>query len=203
MGKKIILQIFIGLGLGIAIVAGINYITKPYIYQGSLIDPPSPAVDFSLETGNESTFQLKEQRGNIVLLFFGYTHCPDVCPTTLYDFKQMKTSLGELSEKVKFVFVTVDPKRDTINHLNDYVTAFDTEFIALGGNYSELETVWSAYGVYREEKDVGSAGGYLVDHTARVYVIDLQGNLRLTFPFGMAPEAMTNDVMQLLEDAEL
>jgi protein SCO1/2 len=203
MGKKIILQIFIGLGLGIAIVAGINYITKPYIYQGSLIDPPSPAVDFSLEAGNESTFQLKEQRGNIVLLFFGYTHCPDVCPTTLYDFKQMKTSLGELSEKVKFVFVTVDPKRDTINHLNDYVTAFDTEFIALGGNYSELETVWSAYGVYREEKDVGSAGGYLVDHTARVYVIDLQGNLRLTFPFGMAPEAMTNDVMQLLEDAEL
>jgi protein SCO1/2 len=203
MGKKLILQIIIGLGLGIAIAAGINYIAKPYAYQGSLIDPPSPAVDFSLGSGDGSTFQLKEQRGNVVLLFFGYTHCPDVCPTTLYDFKQIKARLGKLSEKVQFVFVTVDPERDTITHLNDYVTAFDPEFIALGGDYAELETVWSAFGVYREEKDVGSAGGYLVDHTARVYVIDLQGNLRLTFPFGMASEAMTKDVMQLLEGAGL
>jgi len=87
--------------------------------------------------------------------------------------------------------------------LNDYVTAFDSDFIALGGDYAELETVWSAFGVYREENDFGSAGGYLVDHTARVYVIDLQGNLRLTFPFGMASEAMTKDVMQLLKGAGL
>ncbi len=202
MGKKLILQIIIGLGMGIAIAVGINYIAKPYAYQGSLIDPPSPAVDFSLGSGDGSTFQLKEQRGNVVLLFFGYTHCPDVCPTTLYDFKQIKARLGKLSEKVQFVFVTVDPKRDTITHLHDYVTAFDPAFIALGGDFIELETVWSAYGVYREEKNFGSAGGYLVNHTARVYVIDLEGKLRLTFPFGMAPEAMTKDVMQLLKSVE-
>ena len=85
----------------------------------------------------------------------------------------------------------------------DFGLCYSPEFIALGRDYAELETVWSAFGVYREEKDVGSAGGYLVDHTARVYVIDLQGNLRLTFSFGMASEAMTKDVMQLLKGAGL
>jgi protein SCO1/2 len=202
MAKKLTLQLAIGLTLGIVLVLGVFAFAQPYTYQGSLIDPPAPAADFALNATTGDVFHLSEQRGKAVLLFFGYTHCPDVCPTTLYDFKQVKAQLGDQDERVRFVFVTVDPQRDTLGHLGEYVTAFDPDFIGLSGDFDELQTVWDAYGVYRQEQDVGSAAGYLVDHTARVYVISPQGELRLTFPFGMASEAMTDDIRHLIAESD-
>ncbi len=184
--------------VGILVVVGIDYFSQPYVYQGSLIDPPITTDNFSLPASDGSKFELHEQNGNVVLLFFGYTHCPDVCPTTLYDFKQIKARLGENVDNVRFVFITVDPTRDSLSHLNEYMSEIDEDFIALGGDFRSLEPVWDAFGVYREENDVGSAGGYLVDHTARIYVIDKQGNLQITFPFGMSSEAMSEDLSQLL-----
>ncbi len=198
--KKLLLQTLIGLTLGLAIVVGVSYFTQPYTYQGSLIDPPAPASDFTLSANAGTTFQLSEQHGKTVLVFFGYTHCPDVCPTTLYDFKQIKALLGNQADAIRFVFITVDPERDIIEMLGEFVTAFDSEFIALSGTLDELQPVYAAYGVYRQKNDVGSAAGYLMDHTARVYVIDPNGNLRLTFPFGMAPEAMAQDLAHLMKE---
>ncbi|MBT3391109.1 MAG: SCO family protein [Chloroflexi bacterium] len=201
MKIKLIVELGIGLLVGIVLVAiGAFVFKQPYTYQGSLIDPPAPTSDFTLKANGGTTFQLSEQHGKIVLLFFGYTRCPDVCPTTLYDFKQIKASLGEQADEIRFVFITVDPERDTIDLLGQFVTAFDSDFIALSGELDELQPVYAAYGVYRQKNDVGSAAGYLMDHTARVYVIDPNGNLRLTFPFGMAPEAMTEDIIHLLKE---
>jgi len=133
-----------------------------------------------------------------VLLFFGYTRCPDVCPTTLYDYKQIMQRLGGRSDLVRFVFVTVDAERDSLEHLGAYTEAFDPRIIALGGSPEALAAVYADYGVFIQKNDLGSAAGYLIDHTARVYVVDAAGDLRLTFPFGMEAEDMADDVSYLV-----
>ncbi len=201
MTQKVSFQLVFGLIFGLALVAvGAFAFARPYTYQGSLIDPPLPAADFALDATDGSVFQLSEQRGKVVLLFFGYTRCPDVCPTTLYDFKQIIQSLGEQAQDVRFVFVTVDSQRDSLAHLGDYVQAFDPQITALSGSLEALEAVYADYGVFIQKNDLGSAAGYLIDHTARVYVIDADGNLSLTFPFGMEAEAMADDIAHLLEE---
>jgi protein SCO1 len=200
MQRNLILQLGIGLVIGMALAAaGVFALAQPYTYQGSLIDPPAPAADFSLEATDGSSYRLSEQHGEVVLLFFGYTHCPDVCPTTLYDYKQIMQRLKSNTEKVQFLFVTVDPERDSLDHLADYVAAFDASILGLSGSPAKLTEMYQNYGVFVEMKDVGSAAGYLVDHTARIYVIDQGGNLKLTFPFGMQADAMADDLMHLLD----
>lgn len=182
-------------------IAGFTIIQTGYTYQGSLIDPPIRADDFELVNYDSTPFHLSDYRGKVVLLFFGYTNCPDVCPTTLYDFKRIAQALDESSGKVEYVFVTLDPERDTPERLRQYISAFNDSFWGLTGSEEQLSRIWSAYGVYREIEQVGdSAAGYLINHTARVYVIDKNGNLRLTFPFGMPYEAMVEDVQHLVKE---
>jgi protein SCO1/2 len=193
--------IILGLGvlLGVALmITGWQYIRLPYTFRGSLIDPPVPAADFELTDQNGQIFRLSEQKGQIVLLFFGYTHCPDVCPLTLSDFKQIKSDLRDQADRVRFVFVTVDPDRDTIEVLGKYMLNFDPDFIGLTADRAILEGVWKDYGVYQAKQEVGSAAGYLVDHTARTYLIDQQGNWRLTYPFEMEYADISKDILYLL-----
>jgi protein SCO1/2 len=171
-----------------------------FAYQGVLIDPPALAPDISLVDQDGSPFHLDDQRGKFVLVFFGYTHCPDVCPITLSEFKQVKAALGERAGQVEFVFITVDPERDTPERIQGYLANFDPEFIGLTGTEQQLEEVWRAYGVYQERQDSGSAAGYLVDHSARTYLIDSQGQWRLNYPFGMGSEKMIRDVEHILKE---
>lgn len=171
-----------------------------YRFRGSVIDPPVAAADFSLRDQHGQTFRLGEQRGQIVLMFFGYTSCPDVCPTTLAQFRQMRARLGDLADRVRFVFITVDPARDTSERMQKYLGAFDPNIVGLGGSEAELEPVWQAYGVYRKVQPGSSATGYLVDHSARVYLIDAQGNLRLTYAFGVTADDMAQDARYLLRE---
>jgi protein SCO1/2 len=200
MPKNLFRQLLIGVMIGVILIAGFYFFAQPYSYQGSLIDPPLPAADFSLEKADGATFRLSEHQDKVVLLYFGYTACPDVCPTTLYDLAKMKRLMGEESAaKIEVVMITVDPERDTTEYLNIYVTSFDPRFIGLSGEEEALGAIWQDYGVYREVKEETGATGYLVDHTARVYVVDPNGNLRITFPFGMAPEAMADDLVHLLK----
>lgn len=186
--------------IGLAAVFGAGVLARPYTYQGSLFEPPVPADDFSLSDQLGDTFQLSAQRGEVVLLFFGYTHCPDVCPVTLSEYRQVSELLGDRSKHVKFVFITVDPERDNRETLRNFLDNFDVPIVGLTGEQSALEPVWEAFGVYHEKVDVGSAAGYLVDHTARIYVINKQGELQLTFPFGTSSEAMAEDITHLLKE---
>jgi protein SCO1 len=189
----------VGVLLGVALVlTGWQFIQRPYTFRGSLIDPPVPAADFELTDQNGQIFRLNDQTGKIVLLFFGYTHCPDVCPLTLSHFKQIKTDLGQKADQVRFVFVTVDPERDTADLLRQYLLNFDPEIVGLTDSRQSLESVWKNYGVYQAKQEVGSASGYLVDHTARTYLIDRQGNWRLTYPFEMGKDDILQDVLYLL-----
>jgi protein SCO1/2 len=174
--------------------------TQDYTYQGSLIDPPVPAADFELTDQHGQTFRLSDQRGKVVLIFFGYTHCPDVCPVTLSEFKQIKSKLGNQVDDISFVFITVDPERDTLEKLGDHLANFDAGFIGLSGDRSSLEEVWMSFGVYQAKQETGSAAGYLVDHTARVYAIDVDGNWRLTYPFGMESDKLFQDVRHLIQE---
>lgn len=193
----------VGLGvvIGLLVMFVVWQVTaQNYTYQGSLIDPPVEAAEFELTDHNGDLFRLSDQRGKVVLIFFGYTHCPDVCPVTLSEFRQIKSKLGDQSEKVEYVFITVDPERDTWESLGAYLENFDPTFIGLSGTREELQQVWQDYGVYQAKQESGSSAGYLVDHTARVYAIDINGNWRLTYPFGMEPEKIYQDVRHLIKE---
>ncbi len=189
------------LALLLLVIAVTQLLAQPYTFRGSLIDPPMPSTDFVLEDQHGADFRLSAQQGKVVVMAFGYTSCPDVCPTTLADFKRVQMLLGDQAEQVQFVFITVDPERDTPERLDQYMTAFDPTFRGLHGDMRALEHVWESYGVYHEKQEVGSAAGYLVDHTSRIYVVDAQGNLRLTFPFGATTEDMAQDIRHLAEEA--
>ena len=191
---------------GIAIIATVALITilqllQPYKFRGALIDPALPAAAIELPVTTGGTFRLSNHAGRIVLIFFGYTSCPDVCPTTLSDLKQVRETLGEDADQVQVVFITVDPERDTLGRMADYLSLFDQGDIGLTGDIEQLEPVWQAYGVYRAVDTASqTAAGYLVDHSSRVYLIDQQGNLRLTYTFGTPPEDIAADVAYLLEE---
>jgi protein SCO1/2 len=200
MKKYGLLAIGILIGLLSTLGAAWFFADRDYVYQGVLIDPPAPAADFELLDQNGAPFRLSEQRGKVTLIFFGYTHCPDVCPVTLSEFKRVKERLGDKASQVRFVFITVDPERDTPERVAAYVANFDPSFIGLSGDRLELEPIWKAYGVYQERREVGSAAGYLVDHTARTYAIDKQGHWRLNYPFGMEVEKILADVQHLIKE---
>ncbi|MEW6581042.1 MAG: SCO family protein [Chloroflexota bacterium] len=137
-------------------------------------------------------------RGKVALLFFGYTNCPDVCPTTLAEFKRVKALLGEDAARVAFVFVSVDGERDTPEQLAAYVRAFDPEFIGLTGDDATIRAIARDYGVfYQRVSYEESAAGYLVDHTASTFGVDQEGRLRLVFSYGTDPAAIVARVRAL------
>jgi protein SCO1/2 len=189
---------------GIAIIFGLvaAYFllgtTRQYTFQGSLIDPPVAAPMFELTKVDGQPFELSELDGQVVIMFFGYTSCPDVCPVTLTDFLRIREKLGRQADEVSFVFVTVDPERDTPERLKKYLTNFDPGIIGLTGERGELEPVWASYGVYQAKADEGSEGNYLVDHSSRTYIIDQEGNLLLTYMFGTENESIVADVRHLV-----
>ncbi len=183
------------------VVAGAIVFSQPAEFRGTFYVEPYPAAyEIELTRSNGDNFHLNDLRGNIVLIFFGYTSCPDVCPTTL---AELNLALEELNaaqaEQVKVVFVTVDPERDTPAHVQEYVNHFNTQFIGLSGTEIELAKVWNGYGVFRSIVDNGSATGYLVDHTARVTLVDQQGNIRVSFAFDTPVEDIVHDLKLLLK----
>jgi protein SCO1/2 len=190
----------IALLLGLAAIFATRVLGQSYIFKGSLLEPPLPAEDFALKDQHGQSFRLSDHHGEVVLIFFGYTNCPDVCPVTLAGFRQIKERLADKADRARFVFVTVDPERDTPERIAEHLANFDPAFIGLTGEPDELQTVWKNYGVYAEKAEASSASGYLVDHTARVYVIDVNGNLRLTYAFGTDNLAMAQDVDHLLDE---
>ncbi len=195
MKSKFLLLVTVAIVAMVGVGAGL--FARPYTFHGSLIDPPVPAVDFTLTDQTGQPFRLSEQAGNVVLLFFGYTSCPDVCPATLTQFKRIRTEMGKEADRVRFVLVTVDPQRDTAERLRQYLTGFDSSFVGLTGTWLDLDQVYRSYGVYQAIPVPGPA--YPVDHTDRVYAIDPKGNLRLTYTSDTTADDLAQDVRQLLK----
>lgn len=169
------------------------------MFHGATFEPVETAPNFKLTTHRGEPFTLSDQKGKVVVLFFGFTSCPDVCPTTLAHFRHVKQRLGEAADDVRFVMVTVDPERDDQERMRQYVEAFDPDFIGLTGTLAELEAAWDAYHVRPQKIEVpGSALGYSVSHPASAYVVDPAGNLRLLHFYGMPADMVAEDIQKLL-----
>ncbi|MCL4271965.1 MAG: SCO family protein [Anaerolineales bacterium] len=191
-----IVTVVIGLTMLVEVV-----FRKPYSFHGTIINPPLPVTDFTLQTSNEEVFRLSDQKGKIILLFFGYTSCPDVCPVTLATFKQVYDNLGVDAQQVRFVMITADPDRDTPDKVSEYAARFNPEFIGLSGDMTALYSIWKELGVFVEKQETGSAAGYLVSHTSSVYVLNQSGNLLMTFPYGTTAIEMIDDLNELLKQS--
>lgn len=191
--------------LGIGLVAGIAataaaVLLQPYTLRGSEIDPSVPAPEIVLSSTHGGEYKLSEQKGQLVLIFFGYTSCPDVCPITLSEMRELRSRLGDQAQEIDFVYITVDPDRDTLDHMTNYLNAFDPEVIGLTGSETDLEPVWAPYGVWREIEEGATAAGYLVGHSSRLYLIDRSNHLRATYTFGTPVDDVEADLHHLLKE---
>ncbi len=148
---------------------------------------------------NGQPVSLTDFSGKVVLLYFGYTTCPDVCPTTLADLRTARESLGALSEQVQVLMITVDPQRDTQAVLADYMSHFDSSFLGLTGTPEQIAEVATYYGIYYEKAEGNPTLGYLMNHTATVMAVDKDGFLRVVFPFGTPAQDIADDLNYLLK----
>lgn len=176
----------------VLIAAGITkyFDQQEAAFNGSVISPAIEAPEITLTGSTGDAVRLSDYRGKVVLVFFGYTSCPDECPATLAILRQVRADLGTEGAEVQVLLVTTDPAQDTPEQLANYLSAFDPTFIGLTGSGSDLEAVYGDYGVTVME------GGET--HSTRVYVIDRDGKLGLTLPYGMTPAEILHDLRLLL-----
>jgi len=152
---------------------------------------------FILTDQNSATVTDRDFRGRPMLVFFGFTHCPDVCPTTLFEVSEIMRSLGKDASRVGVAFITVDPERDTPAALKDYLSSFDPRLKALTGNVEAIAAVAKAYRVYFKKVPLAD-GGYTMDHTAIVYLMDKQGRFVSPFSMKRSAEAAAEDLRKYL-----
>jgi protein SCO1 len=180
-----------------AVAAFLEY-NKPPIYYGALIDPPKAMPNFTLQSTN-GLVRLSDFRGKYVALYFGYTSCPDICPTTLAGLKTAIDALDiQQTSQVQIVFISVDYKRDTPEKVDAYAKMFHTDFIGLGGTWDQINQVTQDFGIYYKLDNPDPAtGSYIVEHTATVLLLNRQGELVVTWPYGQAPSEITSDLQAL------
>jgi protein SCO1/2 len=170
--------------------------------KAGVFDPPRPAPEFALRGSDGSDFKLSRYRGKVVALGFGYTFCPDVCPTTLLELAQARKKLAAAdAADFQVIYVTVDPERDSAARLKTYLSAFDDSFLGATGTPEQLASVRKAYGISIAKKTVeGHPSAYLVHHSSFVYFIDRQGRLRAMLPFGgRTVDDIAHDIKVLLK----
>ena len=155
------------------------------------------AKDFQLPDTDGKVRTLQDFKGKAVIVFFGYTQCPDVCPTTMADIAQAKKLLGADGAKVQGIFITIDPERDTPELLKAYVANFGPDFVALRGTPEQTAAVAKDFKVYYKKVE-GKGGNYTMDHSAASFVYDPQGRLRLYARYGGGPQVLADDLKQLL-----
>jgi protein SCO1 len=154
--------------------------------------------DFRLTDHNGKERTLADFRGKVVALFFGYTHCPDVCPTTLSDMASALKALGPDAQRVQVLFATLDPKRDTAELLKEYVPAFNPTFLGLRGDAAALARVTKDFKIYAAERPGKTPESYTIDHSAQTLVFDTRGKLRLMLAYGTPGDKIASDFRILL-----
>ena len=159
------------------------------------------AKDFQLTDQNSQVRSMKDFAGKVVVLFFGFTQCPDVCPTTMSELVEVRKALGADGERVQAVFVTVDPERDTPEVLKAYMTNFDPTFLALSGTPEQIAAVAKDFKIYFKKVDGKTPTSYTMDHSAGSYVYDTAGRLRVYNRYGSGAQALGADVRALLQEA--
>ena len=167
-------------------------------FQGIDVTGSSLGGELRLADQDGKPRALTDFRGKVVVVSFGFTHCPDVCPATLADLASARKQLGSDASQVQVLFVTVDPKRDSAELLKQYVPAFDPTFIGLRGDEAATERAKKDFHVFSEERPTKPGEAYTVDHSAQMYVIDRAGRMRLLWNPGTLPAVMVSDLRILL-----
>jgi protein SCO1/2 len=168
--------------------------------HGTLIDDPQPAPVLRLADEQGRPFDLAAQHGQLTFVYFGYTHCPDACPTTLADWARARALLGPIGSRVHLVFVSVDPGRDTPQVARSYARQFDSTFTGFVASAAQLESIKAAWGfaVERDEMPGMKMGEYGVSHPAGVYFVDGDGRMKFVFAPGSKPAELASDLKRLM-----
>lgn len=196
-GRRVLLVLVVLAGLLVGY--GAYQWLRPHTFSGTVLQSPSeapPLTGLSLHTGEDA--DLARFRGEVVLLYFGYTNCPDICPATLSTAAKAIEAMGADGDDVELLMVTVDPDRDAPRTLGEYVGHFHPRFLGVSGSESDLRTAASLYGVFFQRAEGSEATGYLVDHTASLMAIDPDGFLRVVYPVDVPAEALAADLEELL-----
>jgi protein SCO1/2 len=191
----------IKIAVGVAVVvlglaAGI-YFLRPHAFHGSVIQSPDPAFNFKL-TSSKGAVSLSDYRGKLVVLYFGYTFCPDICPATLANVAQALRDMGDKANDVQVIMISIDPERDTPEKLAEYMQHFSPAFVGVTGSPDKLAEVASLYGIFYEKQKGSEATKYLMDHTATLLVLDREGYLKLVLPFGVTADDIADDLNYML-----
>lgn len=184
-------------GLLLLLLGACEEPSMPSPFQAQDITWQHAQADFQLTDSNGQPRRLSDFKGQVVALFFGYTHCPDVCPTTLADLAQLMRMLGKDASRVQVLFITLDPQQDSAELLAKFVPSFDSSFLALRGDAQATAQAAQAFGVtYTQQPD--KHGGYTLDHTDGIYLLGLGGKPLLHSPHGQRAEQWVRDVKMLL-----
>ncbi|MBE9610127.1 SCO family protein [Chitinilyticum litopenaei] len=179
-------------------LAGLTACGPSAQFQGVDLSEQRYGGDFTLIDGQGKPRTLSSFKGKVVVLFFGYTQCPDVCPTTLAELRDLLPQFGAAARDIQVLFVSVDPARDTPELLAQYVPAFHPDFLGLTGSASAVAQVARQYGVAYQRR--GEGEHYTMDHTAGTYLLDRQGRVRVMINYGSDPSVLRHDLQLLLEE---
>lgn len=195
MGARRVLPLLVFL-VGLVVIGGAVLLQLSGVNRPALATVGGP---FTLKDQNGNTFTDKDLAGAPTLIFFGFTFCPDICPTTLFDVSEVLRAAGDNGDKVRVLFVSVDPERDTPDVLKDYLSGFDARILGLTGTQQELDAIIKAYKVYARKIPTGDApDDYTMDHTAIVYLLDKQGNFVNAFNLKRPPEESVRELGRYL-----
>lgn len=158
--------------------------------------------DFQLTSQLNQPYSSTEARGKVIMLFFGFTHCPDVCPNTLSTVQTVLGQLGEHADQVQPIFISVDPKRDKPEILKNYLQYFGNNFIGLTGTTKEVDKVVKQFQGFYSYKGNISTGQYTVDHTSNLYIINTVGEVTNIIPYGLPPQVIRNAIVKILNKAK-
>ncbi|MCA9925392.1 MAG: SCO family protein [Anaerolineales bacterium] len=190
------------IGLGILVVGTAVLLAacrSDYEFIGTVPAEIQPAPDFTL-TGVDGPVSLSDFGGKYVFVYFGYTFCPDICPDTLSKLARVRRQLSaEEADQVQVIMISVDPDRDTPELLAEYVAHFDDSFVGLTGTKEEIDEAGIPYYLFYEKHDGTVASGYLIDHSSRAFLIDKNGNARLSYSFDTTSDGILSDVEWLLD----
>ena len=171
---------------------------EEHTYNGGFYDPPRQAYELiDAVDQNGEPFTLAQFENKVVFIYFGYTYCPDACPATLAEWREVKAELGEDADDVVFVMVTVDPERDSPDRLKEWLGFWDTEFYGVRMSPEDTVALTAQWGISVSRSESDSASGYLVNHDVSTYVISPDGQLLLAYPLGFDPADMAEDVRYL------
>jgi protein SCO1/2 len=172
--------------------------TQDESFIGTDISSVHMNTSFKLRDFNGRLRSLEDFKGKVVVLFFGFTHCPDICPTTMTDLKKTMNLLKDKASGVQVIFITLDPARDTEDVLKKFIPTFNSSFLGLTGSESEIDKVTTQFKIFYKKVNDGSKAGYTIDHSAGLYVIDKNGKVKLHLSYGEKPEDIVSDLEKLI-----